>query len=54
MLDCGRSNKNEDMCKKAVSEEPFTLKNCLDKHNSQEICDKVVDACLLLSKFFPY
>ena len=54
MLDCVRSNKNEDMCKKAVSEEPFTLKNCLDKHNSQEICDKVVDACLLLSKFVPY
>ena len=43
------------MCKKAVSEEPFTLKNCLDKHNSQELCgDKVVDACLLLSKFVPY
>ena len=37
------------MCKKTVSEEPFTLKNCLDKHNSYKTCgNKVVDACLLL------
>ena len=31
------------MCDKAVSNDPFTLKYCIDKSKTKEICDKVVD-----------
>ena len=34
------------MCDKVVSKDPFMLKFCLDRSNTQEMCDKAVDAFL--------
>ena len=42
------------MREKAVSKESFMLKYCLDRYNTQEVFEKVVDAFLPLSKFVPY
>ena len=28
------------MCEKAVSDDPFVLKHCLDRHKTQEKCNK--------------
>ena len=41
------------MCEKAVSKKHFTLKHCLDKYKTQDMCHKVVDACLIALKFVP-
>ena len=34
------------MCNKSVSEGPFMLKYCLDRHKTQEMGDESVDAGL--------
>ena len=39
------------MCDKVVSEDPFTLKCCLDRYKTQEMCDKAVDACTWLAYY---
>ena len=39
------------MCYEVISKELFTLKYCLNRYKTQEICDKVVDALLATLKF---
>ena len=41
------------MCDKVVSKEPFMLKYCLDRHKTQEMCDKAVGVCLPALKPVP-
>ena len=41
------------MCDKVVSEDPFMLKYCLDRYNTQKMCDKAVDAFQPALKFVP-
>ena len=41
------------MCDKAVSNNSFTLKYCLDRNKTQEMCDKAIDALLPALKFVP-
>ena len=41
------------MCDKVVSKEPFILKYCLDRCNTQKVCDKAVDDFLPTLKFVP-
>lgn len=54
VLDCVPNCYNiQKMFEKAVSKEPFMLKQYLGKHNSQEMCGKAIDPCLLLLKFAP-
>ena len=36
---------------KAVSEDPIMLKYCLNRHKTQELCDKAVDDFLPTLKF---
>ena len=44
-------HKAQGGCDKAVSEDPFMPKYCLDRYKTQEICDKVVDDFLPALKF---
>ena len=44
---------NQCLINKVVSEEPFILKHCIDRHKTQETHDKAVDALLLALKFVP-
>ena len=39
------------MCDEIVSKEPFMWNYCLNRYKSQEMCDKVCDACLPALKF---
>ena len=39
------------MCYEVISKELFTLKYCLNRYKTQEICDKVADALLATLKF---
>ena len=39
--------------KKVVSKEFFMLRYCLNRHKTQEMCDKAVDACVSPLKFAP-
>ena len=41
------------MCHKVISEEPLLLKYCLNRHKTQEMRDKAVDANLPTLKFVP-
>ena len=41
------------MCDKVAFKEPFMLKYCLDRYDTQGMCDNIVDACLLALKFAP-
>ena len=41
------------MCDKVVSKELFMLKYCLDRHKTQEMCDKAVGACLPALRLVP-
>ena len=41
------------MSDKVFSKEPFTLKYCLHRCKTQDMCDKVVDLYLLILKFIP-
>ena len=41
------------ICGKIVSEDPFILKYCVDRYNTQEMRDKAVDAFLPALKFVP-
>ena len=36
-----------------VSKKSFMLKYCLDRHKTQEMCDKAIDACMPALKFVP-
>ena len=45
--------KTHEISNKVVSKETFMLKYCLDRHKIQEMCDKVVDACLPALKLAP-
>ena len=40
------------MCDNIVSENPFILKNCHDRYNTQERCNKVIDGFLPALRFF--
>ena len=40
-------------CDKVVSKNPFMVKYCLDRYNTQEMCDKTVDSFLPTLKFVP-
>ena len=40
-----------NMCRKAVSDDPFVLKYCINRYETQEMCDKAVDGFLLALKF---
>ena len=44
--------KAQEICDKVVSEDPFTLKCCLDRYKSQ-LCDKAVDDFPPVLKFVP-
>ena len=41
------------MCHKAVSNNSFMLKYCVDRHKTQEMCDEAVDDFLPVLKFVP-
>lgn len=41
------------MCENTVSKEPFILKHCPNKLNSQEMCKESVNTCLPLLTFVP-
>ena len=41
------------ICNKAVSNDPFMIKYCLDRYKAQEMCDKAVDDFLPALKFVP-
>ena len=43
----------EMMCVKVVFKKPFMLKDCLNRCNTREMCDKAVDVCLPVLKFVP-
>ena len=43
----------EKMCVKVVFKKPFILKDCLNRCNTREMCDKAVDVCLPVLKFVP-
>ena len=45
--------KTKEMSEKVVSEDPFLVKHCLDRYNSQKSCDEAVDACIPLLKLRP-
>ena len=45
--------KIQEMCKKAVSKDSFTLKYCSCRYITQEMCEKAVDAYILTSKVVP-
>ena len=39
------------MCDRVVSEDTFMLKYCLNRYNTQNMCDEAVNDCLLAIKF---
>ena len=41
------------MCDRAVSEDPFLIVYCPDKHITQKMCDEAVDNCLAVLKLVP-
>ena len=41
------------MYEKFVSRECIMLKYCSDRHKTQKMCDKAVDACFSALKFIP-
>ena len=41
------------MCDRVISEYPFMLVYCPDKHKTQKMCDEAVDDCLAALKFIP-
>ena len=43
----------QGMCTRVVSKENFILKHCLDKYETQDMCDKFVDTFLPTIKFLP-
>ena len=54
MLDCApncyktQEMSGKNLLKINVSKEAFILKHSVDKYESQEMCDKALDACLPL------
>ena len=45
--------KKKENFDKVVSKNPFMVKYCLDRYNTQEMCDKTVDSFLPTLKFVP-
>ena len=45
--------KTQEMCDRAVSEDPFHLKYGFDRHKTQGMCDITVDDFLPALKFVP-
>ena len=39
------------ICDSVVSEDPFMLVYCPDKHKTQRMCDEAVEDCLAALKF---
>ena len=40
------------MCNRVAFEDPFMLKYCPNKYKTQKMCNKAVDDCLSVLKFF--
>ena len=43
--------KIREMSDEVVSNNPFMLKNCLDRYETKKLCDKAVHDCLPTFKF---
>ena len=45
--------KDQEICEKVASEDPFLIVDCSDRYKTQRMCDDAVDDSLAALKFVP-